>query len=87
MAFMVSLAVMVVDPAGLVIVLVICSMSRKKWIIPVAAIIAALIAETVLTATQYTRAWGSGMPLTLLATTIQAVACYWLVSRIRAARK
>lgn len=86
MTFLIMLVVKVLDPIGFAVVFALSFITREKWIIPAAAIGGALVTETILTATQYTRTWGRGIVIGLLASAIQALVCYWLVGKIKAAR-
>lgn len=86
MTFLITLVVKVLDPIGFAIVFALSFITRQKLIIPAAAVSGALVTETILTATQYTRMWGRGIVIGLLAGGIQAVVCYWLVGKIKAAR-
>jgi glucan phosphoethanolaminetransferase (alkaline phosphatase superfamily) len=83
MSFVASVVVKLLDPIGFVIVLLVSLLSRQRWIIPVAALTGAVIAEALLTAMQYTRVWGQGIVAGVFASTIHALACYLVLSLFR----
>ncbi|MFK5894349.1 MAG: hypothetical protein QM504_14095 [Pseudomonadota bacterium] len=78
-----SIAGKLLDPIGFFIVLFISFLSRKKWIIPIAAIIAAVATETLLTSSQYTRIWGEGIVYGLIASGLHALICYWIIGAFK----
>lgn len=86
MTFLITLVVKVLDPVSFAIVFTLSFISRQKWIIPAAAVVGAFVSETLLTVTQYTRTWGQGIIIGLLASGIHAVVSYWLVGKIKEAR-
>ena len=87
MSFIASTVVKLLDPIGFVIVLLVSLVSRQRWIIPVAAVSGALIAETLLTVTQYTRSWGQGIATGVVASTLQALACFVVLGLFRKTSK
>ncbi len=87
MAIVAMLLAKILDPVSFIVVLVVSLFSRKKWIIPVAAIIGAIVTETILTFTQITRTWGQGIILGVLASGIHAVLSYWLIGKFKKTSK
>lgn len=79
MGLLAMLIAKLLDPVSFVVVLVVTFFSREKWIIPIAAVVGAVAAETVLTAAQITRSWGEGIIFSLIASGVHAVICYRLV--------
>jgi len=82
MAITAILLVKMLDPVSFIVVLMVSIFSREKWIIPVAAIIGAIVTETVLTSTQITRTWGQGIIFGVLASGVHAVLIYWLIGKL-----
>ena len=83
MANVAMLLAKILDPVSFIVVLVVSLFSRKKWIIPVAVIIGAIVTETILTSTQITRTWGQGIILGVLASGVHAVLSYWLIGNFK----
>lgn len=75
------------DPVNFIVVLIITTFSREKWIIVVAAICAAVFTETVLTLMQQTRPWGYGIISGIIVSLLQAVLSFRLVGRFRKPKK
>jgi uncharacterized membrane protein YraQ (UPF0718 family) len=76
-----------IDPIRFGITLGVSLCSRKWWIVAVAAIVSAIISETLLTSIQTTRQWGDGMLPGIIASVVQAVLCYSVIGIIRRSRK
>lgn len=83
MGLLATIIAKLLDPISFIVVLVVTLFSRQKWIIPVAAIAGAVVTETVLTSIRFTRPWGQGLVLGLVATGVHAIVCYWLVGLIK----
>jgi len=71
------------DPVSFIIVLVISTFSRKKWVILVAAITGAVVTETILTSSQFTRTWGEGLVYGFIASGLHALICYWVIGKFK----
>lgn len=82
MAFIAILLASLLSPVRLIITLVVVLLSKRKWIIPVAAATSAVAVETLLTAQQETRDWGEGIVVGLLASLIYASVIYWIRGRV-----
>jgi len=83
MVIIAILLVKMLDPVSFIVVLMVSTFSREKWIIPVAAIIGAIVTETVLTSTQNLRIWGEGIIFGVLASGVHAVLSYWLIGKFK----
>lgn len=83
MAIIAILLAKLLDPISFIVVLIISFFSREKWIIPVAAVIGAVVTETMLTSTQITRTWGHGVIPGLMASGIHAILCYWFIRKFK----
>lgn len=73
-----ALLASLLSPIRLVITLFFVLLTKRKWIVPVAAVISAIAVESLLTASQYTRVWGEGLVIGLMASLIHAYAIYWV---------
>ena len=71
------------DPVSFIVVLIVTLCSKQKHIIIVAALVAAIITESVLTSMQATRSWGQGIAPGFLASLLHAVFLFWVVSKFR----
>ena len=67
------------DPIGFFVILITSFFTSKKWIIPISAVTGAIIVETILTANQYNRDWGSGLLIGLFASSVHAYTCYLFI--------
>lgn len=83
MFFVASIFVNLQAPIGFVIVLLVSLVSRRRWIIPIAALTGAATSKTLLTAIQYTRECGQGIVPGVVASTIQALVCFLVLSPFR----
>jgi hypothetical protein len=79
---MVMFLAKLLDPVGFVVSLVVVLFSKKKWIILLAAALAAAVGETILSATQYTRTWGQGLPIGFLAGLVHASIVFGIRSQL-----
>jgi hypothetical protein len=70
--FMAVFLAKLLDPVGFVVALIVVMFSRKKWIILLAAVLAALVVETMLSSIQHTRTWGQGLPIGFLVGLVHA---------------
>ncbi|MGF6862843.1 hypothetical protein ABIE69_003433 [Rhodobacteraceae bacterium MBR-64] len=70
------------DPVGFFVALVVVLFSKKKWIILLAAVLAAVVGETILTSIQYTRNWGQGLPIGFLAGLVHASIVFGIRSHL-----
>lgn len=61
MGLVAILVAKILDPISFAICLIVVLFSRRPSVIPIAAIVAAVASETLLTASQYTRSWGEGL--------------------------
>ena len=66
------------SPVRLIVTLLIVLLSKRGWIIPVAAVTSAAVVETLLTTLQMTRVWGDGLVVGLAASLIHASLIYWI---------
>lgn len=87
MGTLVAILISFFDPIRLVITLAVSLCSRQKWIIPVAAMVSAIVIETLLTSMDITRTWGEGILLGMVASGIQALMCYGAVGEFQRWRK
>ena len=83
MAFIAVLLAKTLDPIGFLIVLVISLFSRKKWIIPISAIFSSIIIESILTSSQISRNWGESIIPGLIASSVHAIICYFIINLFR----
>lgn len=60
------------DPVSFLIALIVVLLSKKKWIILLAAGLAAVIGESYLSSIQYNRIWGQGLPIGFLVGLVHA---------------
>lgn len=67
------------SPIRFLVTLLLLGIYNKKIMILPAAIISAVISETVLDATQLTRVWGQGLPYGFAASLLHAIISYYLV--------
>ena len=77
------IAVKIASPISFILTIVFVLFSRSKLIIPISAVVTAIIFETVLSSTNPVRNWGSGLILGVIAALIQAGFAYWLVGLFR----
>lgn len=80
---LIVLGVKVLDPISFGLAFLIILFSRNKAIILVSASITAVVIETLLTSSQYTRSWGQGIVPGFIAALIQAGVSYWIVGLFR----
>jgi len=78
MAVVAVLIAKLLDPISFIVALVIVLFSRRWWIIIVAAAVSAVIVETILTSTQFTRTWGQGLLLGFVASAIHASVIFFV---------
>ena len=71
------------DPVSVIITVIVVLFSRSAWIVPVAAIVAALSVESMLVSTQFSRNFGDGIVLGLVASMIHATIAFKIVNKIR----
>jgi len=72
------------DPVSLIIALIVTFFSRSKWIIILAALVAALGSETIISVVDPSnRSWGRGIVPGLIASLLHAGISFWLLSRLR----
>lgn len=73
-----------VDPIALFSAFVVMLLSPRDWrFIPLAAVISAIIGETVLTMIQYTRTWGEGILLAIIVGIVHACLSYWVIGKFK----
>lgn len=80
---LIVIAVKTLDPVSFVIAFIVVLFGRKKSIILISAVIAALATETILTTLQLSRPWGLGLIPGFIAALIQAGLSYWIVGLFR----
>jgi len=81
--FLFTILAQILDPIRFFIILILSFFLKSKWIIPVSAISGSIITETILTMSQITRIWGSGLPSGLVASFLHALICYAIVNKIK----
>ena len=84
LVFLITLAVNLIDPIRFIIILLIVLLSKNKWIILIAAVISAVIVETIIIqnlrdVSIYPAVWGQGLLVGFIACLIQA----WIVFAVR----
>lgn len=83
MAMFAILIAKLLDPISFITVFVVSLFTRKKLIIPTSALLGAIAIETFLTFTQYSRNWGQGFPVGIVASSLHAVQCYWIIGKLK----
>ena len=71
------------DPVSFIVVLVVTLCSKQKYIMIVAALVGAIITESVLTSIQVTRSWGQGIVQGFIASLLHAAFLFWVVGKFR----